>query len=469
VGNWPILQSVRRITLWHGSCIEKSCQLAYYAKKFLQIIPSQIDPSQKSSPENFTRERKLPLGRLITFILSITASGKGKGVDVKSGEFFRQARRSGLWSRAEAIHRSALTKARRKIKWQVFRDILNRAVLLAYELWPKSSEFLWHGMSVFAIDGSKYTLPASEEIREEFDPKSGLQTSGKGHFPMCLVSTVYDVFRRLPIARTVVPVDSSEREEVKELLPFVPALSVLLFDRGYPSFEVIIYLLEHFKGFFIFRCPAEATFLAVQIFLRSGKRESTIWITPTSNYLGKIPPKQRKGVKAVKLRVVRLDSPDGTVSVLLTNLYDRKQFASHEIVELYFRRWEVESYYRDEKVCLEIERFHSKTCNSVRQELFAVMIMAVISRTLMQLSQQTYLDDTREIQFKNTIMTLASEAAVLSPQDPEKAVKIFDEILEEISRVIYYRPKKTRPPQPRVTKRGVNKWAFAKSRKLTNA
>ena len=30
---------------------------------------------------------------------------------------------------------------------------------------------------------------------------------------MCLVSTVYDVFRRLPLARTVVPVDSSEREQ----------------------------------------------------------------------------------------------------------------------------------------------------------------------------------------------------------------------------------------------------------------
>ncbi len=324
-------------------------------------------------------------------------------------------------------------------------------------------------MSVFAIDGSKYTLPASPEIRDEFDPKSGLQNPGKGHFPMCLVSTVYDVFRRLPIARTVVPVDSSEREEVKALLPFIPVRSVLLLDRGYPSFDLISYLLEQFDGYFIFRCKAQTTFSAVQAFLKSCKSEATIWITPGGNYLNKIPKARRRSVKSIKLRVVRLVSPDGTVSVLLTNLLDKKRFPRDEIIALYFKRWEVESYYRDEKIVLELDRFHSTTCNGVRQELFAAMIMSVISRTLMQLSIQTFLDGSRELQFKNTIMTLASDAAFLAPEDPEKAVEIFDEILEEISRVIYYRSKKPREPQPRVTKRKRNKWKIAKSAKATNA
>ena len=388
---------------------------------------------------------------------------------MKSGEFFRQARRSGLWPQAAAVHRSAVTKARGKIGWQVFRDILNHAVRLAYEAWPDEPQFLWHGMSVFAIDGSRYALPAYPELRDKFDPKSGLQHNGKGHFPLCLVSTVYDVFRRLPIARTVVPIDSSEREEAKELLPFIPARSVLLFDRGYPSFEFIRYVLRHFDGWFVFRCVGKSTFLAVAEFLNSGKAEDSIWITPTNSYLRQLPPNKRKKVKPIKLRVVRLESPDGTVSVLLTNLYNKKQFPIDDIVNIYFRRWEVESYYRDEKTVLEIESFHSRTCNGICQELFAAMIMSVISRTLMQLSSQRFLDTFRESQFKNTIMTLASEAAVLSPEDPEKAIQIFDEILEEIYRVIYYRPQKARPNQPRVTKRSYNKWAIGKARKVANA
>ena len=162
-------------------------------------------------------------------------------------------------------------------------------------------------------------------------------------------------------------------------------------------------------------------------------------------------------------------SPDGTVSVLLTNLYDTEKFPREEIITLYFKRWEVESYYRDEKVVLEIEEFHGKTSNSIRQELFAAMIMSVISRTLMALSSQMNDEEPREPQFKNAIMTLASEAAVLAPADPERAVAIFQDILKEIYRVKYYRPKVPRPSQPRVTKRSLNKWASEKNKKVLNA
>lgn len=401
-------------------------------------------------------------------MLSIVSSGKAKGVEVKSGEFFRAAKRSGLWPEAEAVHHSALSKARNKLHWHIFRDILNDAVTLAYECWPQDPRFSWRGMSVCAVDGSKYDLPATAEIRNEFDPKSGLQYSGKGHYPQCLVSTAYDVFRRLPIARTVVPVHSSERDEVKPLLKSIPSGSVVLFDRGYPSYELIHYLTKEFTGYFVFRCPAQATFPAVHAFIASGKEEDEICIDPGSRYLSKIPKEEREHVKAITLRVVKLVSPEGTVSVLLTNLFDKKAFPAQELTSLYFRRWEVENYYRDEKTVLEIEEFHCKSCNSVRQELFAAMIMSVIARTLMVLSQ-ILVGDPREPQFKNAIMTLASEAAVLTADDPVRAIYVFQDILEEIRRVVYYRPKKTRPSLPRVTKRSLNKWASSKIKKVAHA
>ena len=397
------------------------------------------------------------------------ASGTSKGVDVKSGEFFRNANRSGLWPEAEAIHRTTLTKARRKVDWTIFRDILGDAVDLAYQCWPESPQFTWHGMSVFANDGSKYDLPATEELRNVFDPQSGLQYSGKGHYPQCLVSTTYDVFRRLPIARTVVPLSASEREEAKELIPYVPAGSVLLFDRGYPSYELIGHLLRSFKGYFVFRCPAQCTFPAVEAFIRSGKDEDEIWIAPSNKYLNKISARQRRILRALRIRVVKLQSPDGTVSVLLTNLYSSLEFPREEIIDLYFRRWGVESYYRDEKIVLEIERFHGKTPNSIRQELFAAMIMTVVSRTLMVLSSQMFDKQSTEPQFKNAIMTLASEAAVLAADDPQRSVQIFELILKEICRVKYYRPKCPRASQPRVTKKPLNKWADSKQRRVANA
>jgi len=430
-----------------------------FLSSFLDIIPETLDPALKLSPKHFTRTSKLSFPKVITTTLSLVASADHNGVDHHVGKLFRDARRSGLWPEAEAIHRSTLTKARQHVPWEVFREILDDTVTLAEELWPDRPHETWHGMSVYATDGSKYTLPASQALREEFDPDSGLGTPGKGHYPQCLVSTLYDVFRRLPIARTVVGVNSSERDEVEQMLPYVPANSVWLFDRGYPSYEIFRLLVKHFDGSFVFRCPASSTFPAVEEFIASGRQEAIIWITPSNTALANTSPRQRKHLKALKLRVIRLESPDGTVSVLITNLLNTVMFPRLEIIALYFRRWEVEGYYRDEKVTLEIETFHSESPNGIRQELLAAMIMSVMSRTLMMLAAEHLLPEGRECQFKHAIITLSSEAALLVPDSPEQALSIFRELLTELARVKYYRPTTPRPSQPRINKHPVNKWS----------
>jgi hypothetical protein len=354
-----------------------------------------------------------------------------------------------------------LTKAREKISWEVFRDLLVKAVVLAYELWPDSPAYLWHGLSVFAIDGSKYDLPATKEIRGKYDPDSGLGNPGKGHFPTCLVSTLYDIFRRLPIARTVVGIkEANEREEAKKLLPCLPnpAKSVCLFDQGYPSFDLIFHLLGNFLGYFVFRCPISNSFPAIAAFIKSGKKEAIIWITPSSSFLSKLSVKNRINCSPIKLRIIRLIHPDGSISVLLTNLYKKNLFPRKAIIDLYFRRWGIETHYRDEKVVLEIEKFHTTKINGILQELYAVMIMSVISRVLMTMSSEKFCSDKQELQFKNAILTLAADATILAPEDPAKAAEIFNDILLAIARVKYYRPKKSRISQPRFTKKALNKW-----------
>jgi hypothetical protein len=435
---------------------------------FLDLIPENIDPEIRQSPGHFTRTRKLPFQKLVTFILSLVAGGKSKGVDIKSGEFFKNARRSGLWPEAEAVHRCSLSRSRKKLPWTVFRDILKDAVDLAYKLWPRDPSCLWHGMPVVAIDGSKYDLPATEENRKEFDPRSGFDHEGRGHYPQCLVSTAYDVFRRIPVARTVVGIHGSEREEVPDLVASIRPGAVLLFDRGYRSYHLIRYLREHYQGYFLFRCPAESTFPAVEEFVAGGRREGYILLHPSNGFLQSLSRRQRKKAKVIQLRIVRLVSPDGTVSVLLTNLLNQSVFPLQEIISLYFRRWEIEGNYRNEKTVLEIEQFHGKSANSIRQELYAVAVMSVIARTLMVVTSRVHGPSGAEFQFKNAIMTLAAEAAILAPDDPDKAIEIFREILAAISRVRYYRPKTPRASQPRVTKRPPDKWCAGRRKKLEN-
>ena len=391
---------------------------------------------------------------LFVVLLSLTVSGKHQGVDGKVGALFQQARRSGLWPHAHAVHRSAVTKARAHLSWRAFEHVHQEAVQLAYEVWPTREADTWQGLSVFAIDGSKYQLPAAAAVRAAFEPTSGLEHPGKGHYPQCLVSTVYDVFRRLPIARTVHPMaEANEREAVKALLPHIPNGGVLLFDRGYPSYALLAHLQHQYQGFWVLRCPASSTFPAVESFVHSGQTEATLTLS-----IPKTTP--------IQLRAIRLVSPAGDCSVLLTNLQDAGRWPAQTVIDLYWRRWAVEVHDRDEKTSLDIETFHSQTANGIRQELFAILIMAVIARTVMVLMTDPEHPSGAHPQFKHAMLTLAKDAALLTPTCPEVALGIFQELLHEIARVQDYPPKVPRRSVPRVSKQPMNKWRLEKTHRM---
>ncbi len=189
----------------------------------------------------------------------------------------------------------------------------------------------------------------------------------------------------------MVPIGGSEREEMKKLMPRIPEKSVNLFDRGYPSFDGFDWLRSNYSGYWLFRCPASRTFPVVEKFVESGRQETVACIKPSKKAKQKIEICRRRSLKALKVRIVRLVSPEGEISVLLTNLFNKKKYPADEIVGLYFKRWRVEEYYRDEKVTFEIERFHARTVNGVLQELYAAMATSLITRCLMALSGTFFL------------------------------------------------------------------------------
>jgi hypothetical protein len=103
----------------------------------------------------------------------------------------------------------------------------------------------------------------------------------------------------------------------------------------------------------------------------------------------------------------------------------------------------VETHYLDEKKSMEIEEFHSRSVNGIKQAFFAVLIMSVIARTLTALAMPpSYNEKTIATPpFKHAITTLAADAMVLVCDNPAVTLKILEEILDEIRRVKYYKPK----------------------------
>lgn len=434
-------------------------QLSKLFKKICNIIPSSLKPEQKKRNGDFTRKRCLTLPRLMTCILSLVAGGKTEGADIELASLFKMARRSNLWPKAQAPGRSALSRARGKVPWQAFREMQERAVELAYELWPERKTDRWHGMNVLAIDGSRFNLPATREIREEFDPESGLETSGKGHYPQAMVSTLYDVLRGFPVARTVMPYRTCERKEALKLVGCAPENSLVLFDRGYPAYWFLASMMQEFSGHFLMRCPTAATFSALTAFLKTEENDQIIEITPPGSYTAL----ERKDLATLSLRAIRARTPEGKDIALLTNLLDAQAISRDEIIALYFKRWEVEVYYREEKGVQELERFHSRTPHGLRQEYFAVMILTVISRTMAALSEADASLPAGRVQRKHAVIALARDAALLTPAHPFRALGLFKELLSEMARIQYHAPPTARPSAPRVCKKARPKFPKPKT------
>ena len=101
--------------------------------------------------------------------------------------------------------------------------------------------------------------------------------------------------------------------------------------------------------------------------------------------------------------------------MLLTNLFDSHAFPCQAVIDLYYRRWAVENHYRDEKISFDIEFFHSRTVNGIQQELFAILVVCVISRTITALSVPSETLETERCtvapQLKNAAKSFVRDAA----------------------------------------------------------
>lgn len=60
---------------------------------------------------------------IVTFLLSSATSDKNTGLNIKAGDFAKQARRSGLFPDIQAVSAGAISKARAKVPWEAFQNV----------------------------------------------------------------------------------------------------------------------------------------------------------------------------------------------------------------------------------------------------------------------------------------------------------------------------------------------------------
>ncbi len=311
--------------------------------------------ASRQSRKDFTRRRKMSFTNYIWYLLTTTKRSLASGLRT----FVKELNVS--W---DSYSKQALSQGRQRIKPEAIKALLTATQERFYQ---EADYATWRGMRVMAIDGSRYNLPTSEELRGHY----GVQKSS-GDQVQALGSCLYDVLNGLVLDAQLTRVDGNERELAKQHIDVLQAnparrgeKDLLLMDRGYPSYELIREMNQ--KGFlYAMRCCRE--FCKSMRF--DGKSDCVIEHRFT------------RAKENTRLRVIRFPLDNGEEETLITNLFDTS-FSVEDFRELYRLRWLIETSYNNLKNKLEIENFSGRSVLAVEQDYYATVTVANLVSILM--------------------------------------------------------------------------------------
>src|ERR1700733_6067426 len=341
------------------------------------------------NPCDFTRHRFLTCQIILLFILNLLKKSIPKEM-ISFSEYCE----------IDDVTRSAVTQARAKLAPGSFVKLND---ILIKEFYTDNLVRTFCGLIVLAIDGTTLDLPLnSPEIVKKYGYASN-QTNTK--VPKARASYLYDVMNGIILDSIISPYCTSERdmaiqhfEKLRTLLgvKFLERILVI-FDRGYPSAALIIYLRKH-NIKFLMRCNTKFM-REVDDAVARGKKDVVINFSVNRTGAAKAELKELfpdlDMNEKVTMRVLVINLQTDEREILLTSLLDKEQYPHKIFLELYFKRWGVEVNYRFHKCQLEIENFSGKSCVAIEQEFHAT-ILAANARGLLALEAEDEMVDRKK-------------------------------------------------------------------------
>jgi hypothetical protein len=226
---------------------------------------------------------------------------------------------------------------------------------------------LFHGMSLLAMDGTTLRLADSAAIREHFGAQH-YPNNKVGSYPQTRGVTLTAVPTHLMLDARFASYKTSEMELAKDLLAGVPNDSLTIFDRGFLSAELLCRLVRNGERRH-FLIPAKRS---TKWKLVDGTDADGLVEMDTSDAAMKRDPTLPATWRA---RAIKIPDPQGDITYLLTSL-EQGSIKGKDLIACYFRRWEIETAYRELKHALlgSAYTLRSVTVEGVEQEIWGALI-----------------------------------------------------------------------------------------------
>jgi IS4 transposase len=132
-------------------------------------------------------------------------------------------------------------------------------------------------------------------------------------------------------------------------------------------------------------------------------------------------------------RLIHFQIQGSSPSILLTSLLDPVQFPASELVELYHRRWHIETIYREWKHALEITSLRSHTPVGIAKEMHAHLLLSNLVRFVMTDAVKDTDETPLAFSFLSALTAVKTAVARMSVGGAPRA-EIYADLLAEIRR-----------------------------------
>lgn len=329
------------------------------------IFSEEIMIAYKIKSNDFTRKRKQPFGNVLLFMFNLLK----KSLVIEIDNFFNHLNSKLENNGIQNFTSSAFVQKRKKINPVVFKYLSSVIIDNNYNDSCNKNIKLFSGFRVLAVDGSKITLPCTDELKKEFgESKNQTNTA----VVQGRISVLYDVLNHIVLDSVLENLELGERELALRHSIEWKKNDLIIYDRGYPSYD---FKYEHIANGIDYLIRVKTSHSkSVKIFIASGKTTTIVELFPQERHCFK--DKKYDKNTAIKTRLIRVDLPNGEIEVLMTSLFDSQKYPSKMFKELYFLRWGIETFYDQLKNKLKAEYFTGYSKISILQDFYCAIFIS---------------------------------------------------------------------------------------------
>jgi hypothetical protein len=277
----------------------------------------------------------------------------------------------------------ALSKARAHLDVDDCREVWQEAVTRAQASAPPRVSAL-PGRRVYAFDGCRVVSPGTAGARKRWGCPTD-KDGKKHHNPQSLMVAAWEITTGIPLDIALLGYKGSERLGAQRILSSLKKGDVAVFDRGFHGREFFSGFLAHGVDIVArMTAGAETAWKEIEPFL-SSKEDDAIVNVDLGDGIGKrlmrlvrrrfLPGAPKKGQPRDKM-------------IIMTTLLDQEAYPLDVILDLYSRRWDIETRFREMKHQFGLESFHSNRVDGIEQEIYAVLTWMTLSAMVQVMAEK---------------------------------------------------------------------------------